>query len=70
MGPQFYGAVAGIAAFTAWGFLPAYWKQMLAVNPFEILCHRVIWSCIFLSLVVCMQKRWLRSGPLFNHPKS
>ncbi len=69
MGPQFYGAVAGIAAFTAWGFLPAYWKQMLTVNPFEILCHRVIWSCVFLSGIVCLQKRWHEVGIIVQYPE-
>ena len=58
MNQQLSGVLFGLAAFVAWGFLPAYWKQLYAVAPFEILCHRVIWSCVFLCLIVSFQKRW------------
>ena len=58
MNQKLYGVLFGISAFTAWGFLPIYWKQMQAVNSFEILCHRVVWSCIFLSVIIHFQKRW------------
>jgi chloramphenicol-sensitive protein RarD len=58
MNQQTYGVLFGLAAFTSWGFLPAYWKQMQAVSPFEILCHRIGWSCIFLCIIISLQKRW------------
>ena len=58
MNPQSRGVLFGLAAFAAWGFLPAYWKQLQAVNPFEILCHRIVWSCFFLVLIIAWQKRW------------
>jgi len=58
MKQQFFGVLFGLAAFMAWGFLPAYWKQMQAVSPLEILCHRIVWSCIFLALILSFQKRW------------
>jgi chloramphenicol-sensitive protein RarD len=58
MSQQFIGILFGLAAFIAWGFLPAYWKQMQAVSPLEILCHRIVWSCIFLALIISFQKRW------------
>lgn len=68
MNPQLYGILSGLAAFTSWGFLPAYWKQMQAVGPFEILCHRVVWSCVFLSLIICFQKRWKEVGSIIKTP--
>ena len=52
------GVLFGLAAFVAWGFLPAYWKQLHDVAPFEIICHRIIWSCLFLFLIISVQKRW------------
>ncbi|HOY66118.1 MAG TPA: EamA family transporter RarD [Candidatus Ozemobacteraceae bacterium] len=42
------GVAAGIAAYALWGFLPFYWKAVEQVPPLEILCHRIIWSVIFL----------------------
>jgi chloramphenicol-sensitive protein RarD len=58
MNGKFHGALFGLAAFAAWGLLPAYWKQLQAVNAFEILCHRIVWSCIFLLGIITFQKRW------------
>lgn len=58
MNQQLSGVLFGLAAFISWGFLPAYWKQLQDVAPFEILCHRIIWSCVFLCLIVSYQKRW------------
>jgi len=63
MNQQLCGVLFGLAAFIAWGFLPAYWKQMQVVSPLEILCHRIVWSCIFLTLIISFQKRW---GEVFS----
>ncbi|MBU8849367.1 MAG: EamA family transporter RarD, partial [Desulfobacterales bacterium] len=68
MNLQLRGTLFGLAAFTAWGFLPAYWKQMQEVPPFEILCHRIVWSCIFLALIISIQKRWGEVGSIVKTP--
>jgi chloramphenicol-sensitive protein RarD len=57
LNPSVCGVLFGLAAFAAWGFLPAYWKQMQAALPLEILCHRVVWSCVFVFAILCFQKR-------------
>ncbi|WP_299983902.1 EamA family transporter RarD [Desulfobacula sp.] len=68
MNQQFCGVLFGLAAFTAWGFLPAYWKQMQEVGAFEILCHRIVWSCIFLTVIISLQKRWGEVGSIVKTP--
>jgi len=68
MNQQLYGVLFGLAAFTAWGLLPAYWKQMQDVSAFEILCHRIIWSCIFLTVIISLQKRWREVGSIVKTP--
>jgi chloramphenicol-sensitive protein RarD len=68
MNQKRYGVLFGLAAFAAWGFLPAYWKQMQAVEPLEILCHRIIWSCIFLTVIISLQKRWGEVGSIVKTP--
>jgi chloramphenicol-sensitive protein RarD len=65
---RIYGVVMGLAAFAMWGLLPAYWKQMQAVSAFEILCHRIVWSCIFLTLILTFQKRWTEVQSIFTAP--
>ena len=68
MNQQLCGVLFGVAAFAAWGFLPAYWKQMQAVSPMEILCHRIIWSCLFLTVIISLQKRWGEVGSIVKAP--
>lgn len=68
MNQQLCGVLFGLAAFTAWGFLPIYWKQMQAVLPFEILCHRIVWSCLFLAVIISLQKRWKEVGSITKTP--
>ncbi len=68
MNLQLRGVLFGLAAFTAWGFLPAYWKQMQEVTPFEILCHRIVWSCVFLIVIISLQKRWKEVGSIVKTP--
>ena len=46
------GILAGIACYAFWGFMPLYWKLLSEVNPFEIICHRVIWCFVF-SACIC-----------------
>ena len=62
MNQQLSGILFGVAAFITWGFLPVYWKQLQEVAPFEILCHRIVWSCLFLCLIISFQKRWAEVG--------
>ncbi len=38
------GIWAATAAFSIWGILPLYWKQLAAVLPLEVICHRGVWS--------------------------
>jgi chloramphenicol-sensitive protein RarD len=52
------GLLYALIAFVSWGLLPIYWKQLEIVPPFEILCHRIIWSFIFIAIILTKQKRW------------
>lgn len=53
---QGFGAALG--AFFLWGTLPIYWKAVQSVDPFEILCHRIVWSLVFIGLVLTVKRRW------------
>lgn len=59
-----------LAAFSTWGFLPAYWKQLQAVPPFEIICHRILWSCVFLTAIITIQGRRQEVRQVFLEPKT
>ncbi len=40
------GVVAATLAYVLWGILPIYWKLLLVVPAYEILCHRMAWSLL------------------------
>lgn len=42
------GVALGLTAYLVWGFFPIYFKQLAAIPPFEVLCHRIVWSVAFL----------------------
>lgn len=52
------GIFAAIGAYTLWGLLPIYWKTIDEVPAFEILCHRMVWSLLFLIVILSWKKHW------------
>lgn len=52
------GIIAGLIAYTFWGFLPFYFKATAAVPPVELLLHRVIWAVPFGALIIFLRRQW------------
>lgn len=52
------GLVNAIIAYIMWGILPLYWKLFNDVPASEILSHRVVWSFVFMAVLVAVQRRW------------
>jgi len=52
------GLVNALIAYTMWGVLPLYWKLFNDVPAGEILSHRVVWSFVFVGILVTIQRRW------------
>ncbi|MBC8504788.1 MAG: EamA family transporter RarD [Chloroflexi bacterium] len=52
------GVLYGIGAYTLWGFLPIYWKLIKNVPPLEIIGHRMVWSFVFVGLIIAARKDW------------
>lgn len=48
------GVGFGLAAFLFWGLSPIYFRAVSAVDPFELLAHRVVWSTAFLAPLVIL----------------
>lgn len=44
------GLFYGVICYFTWGLFPLYWKMLEHVSSFEILCHRIIWSCVFMAI--------------------
>jgi chloramphenicol-sensitive protein RarD len=52
------GILYAIGAYFLWGIFPIYWKLIQGVPALEIIGHRVLWSFVFVILVVAINKDW------------
>ncbi|HEX5271508.1 MAG TPA: EamA family transporter, partial [Gemmataceae bacterium] len=56
--PSRGGLTYGLLAYGLWGLVPIYFKALRDVPPVEILAHRVLWSVVFLALVITLRRSW------------
>jgi len=52
------GTLFALAAYTAWGFAPLYWKQLSRFDATHLIAHRILWSLAF-ALLLCALARQL-----------
>lgn len=64
------GFIAALGAYIIWALLPAYFKLLDHVSAVEILSHRIVWSVIFLSVILTVQKQWGNVRTLFQDKKA
>jgi chloramphenicol-sensitive protein RarD len=63
------GVVLAASSYVAWGLFPAYFFVLRSVSPIEVLAHRMIWSLVFLSLVLAFRRQWSWLRPLARQPR-
>ncbi len=52
------GVLYALGAYLCWGFLPVFWKAVQQASPLEILAHRVVWSLLFLLILLAILRKW------------
>jgi chloramphenicol-sensitive protein RarD len=52
------GIFSAALAFLAWGLFPLYFHAIDDVPPAQILAHRVLWSLLFLLVVLAVRRKW------------
>ena len=57
------GMLLGLAAYVSWGLFPLYWPLLEPGGALEILSHRVVWSLVFVVLLLLTTRRGLRDLP-------
>lgn len=60
------GVLYAFAAYGMWGFFPIYFKLLLPVSAMQILTHRVIWSVVFLTIVLFITREAARLRAAVN----
>ena len=66
---QKQGMLFASAAFLMWGLAPIYFKLLDNVAAMEILVHRVVWSFLFLLVIVVTIKKWHTVVRVLKQPK-
>jgi len=64
------GLVYGLAAYTMWGVFPLYFHLVAHVPPVVVLCHRIVWSVLFLGVVVSVRREWKAIWPILRNPRN
>jgi chloramphenicol-sensitive protein RarD len=49
------GLAAGFGAYIIWGLFPLYLKPLHDVATFEVIAHRVAWSCVFIFILLLVR---------------
>ncbi len=63
------GALCALSAYLLWGFAPIYFKLLTEIAAGEILMHRVIWSTVFLLVMIIAMKKWSQLLSVLKQPK-
>lgn len=53
-----FGLLCGVAAYGAWALVTVYFKQVQHIDSLAVLAHRIVWSVLFLAIVISIQRRW------------
>jgi chloramphenicol-sensitive protein RarD len=51
------GVLYGAAAYIWWGLCPGFFLLLLPAGALEVLAHRIVWSAVFLLLVLAVARR-------------
>ncbi|WP_137223927.1 EamA family transporter RarD [Shewanella sp. MEBiC00475] len=63
------GVLLAVCAYTIWGIAPLYFKLLHHVPATEILMHRVIWSFLFMIILMQFIGGFGRLRLVLKHPK-
>jgi chloramphenicol-sensitive protein RarD len=47
-----------VGAYGVWGLMPIYWKWLGTVPALQVISHRIVWSCVFLALLVAIRREF------------
>lgn len=63
------GFLFGVAAYIGWGLFPLYWPLLEPAGALEVLAHRILWSLVFVALLLRIRPRPGWWAALRPHPR-
>jgi chloramphenicol-sensitive protein RarD len=64
------GILAGLGAYGLWGVFPLYFPLLEPAGGVEIVAHRVLWSLLFVALLLTVLRRWGQVRAAFSDRRS
>ena len=62
------GILYGLSAYVLWGMFPLFFKQLQAASAIEVVLHRMVWSLVFVLIVLTVLRRWNWLGDVRRSP--
>jgi chloramphenicol-sensitive protein RarD len=63
------GMLSAALAFSIWGLFPLYFHAVGSVGAMEVLAHRMLWSLLFLGIVLTLRRQWKWLGKALRQPR-
>ena len=63
------GVLSAGLAFLCWGLFPLYFHALKEVPPLQIMVHRVLWSLLFLAVILTIRHQWKWLSALKSQPR-
>jgi chloramphenicol-sensitive protein RarD len=63
------GILYAAAAYALWGVFPLYFKALQDVPPMQIMVHRIVWSFVFVLIVLAWRRQWKWIVETVRRPK-
>lgn len=60
------GLILGVTGYLLWGLFPLYFMLLDIVPPIEVVAHRIIWSLVFVLIIVLLGRQWRVFVRAFN----
>ncbi|MBB5199654.1 chloramphenicol-sensitive protein RarD [Glaciimonas immobilis] len=57
------------ASYALWGLFPVYFKALQDIPPVDIVMHRMLWSFLFLLVVLAFRRQWDWIVPVLRQPR-
>jgi chloramphenicol-sensitive protein RarD len=64
------GLFFGALAYAMWGLLPLYWKLVNVIRADQIFAQRIVWSFLFLSIILAYKNQFSQLWAVFQTKKN
>jgi chloramphenicol-sensitive protein RarD len=64
------GIGAGLGAYVLWGVFPLYFPLLEPAGGLEIVAHRIVWSLLFVGLLLTVRRNWRQVRAAATHLRS